>query len=119
MPDMHLGPDGRVELDHDPDDLWAARARAIVDCELCDDEGYRGTVVCDHVDHTAAAMRGRKLVQAELAKIRRRRAERTRAAAPPSSPQDGRTPPPACDRTPEPDRGALRANQSPDREDDQ
>ena len=27
MSDMHLGPDGRVELDHDPDDLWAAQAR--------------------------------------------------------------------------------------------
>ena len=46
-------------------------------------------------------------------------AERHREAVemPPQRHTGGRTPPPACDRTPEPDRDALRANQSPDRED--
>ncbi len=45
------------------DELWAARHRLVVDCGLCDDDGYRGNVVCDHHDHTAAAEAGMKLVR--------------------------------------------------------
>lgn len=37
-------------------------------CELCDDEGYRGNRVCDHVDHAPAAERGMAKVRAVLAK---------------------------------------------------
>jgi hypothetical protein len=51
----HLDENGFVVLDSDTP---ADRAQAIVDCELCDDDGYRGHRVCDHVDHTAAAERG-------------------------------------------------------------
>ena len=40
---------------HDP--------RAIVACDLCDDEGYRGLTVCDHIDHTAAARRGMEKIR--------------------------------------------------------
>jgi hypothetical protein len=51
---------------HDaPEHLTAA---AIVDCPLCDDDGYRGTHVCDHTDHAAAAKRGRAACQAALSK---------------------------------------------------
>lgn len=40
-----------------------AKALAIVNCELCDDDGYRGTQVCDHVDHREAAKRGMAMVR--------------------------------------------------------
>lgn len=35
-----------------------ARAHAIANCGQCDDDGYRGTVVCDHVDRSETARRG-------------------------------------------------------------
>ncbi|MBU8819566.1 hypothetical protein [Mycolicibacterium goodii] len=41
---------------------------AIAACGLCDDDGYRGGHVCDHVDHGAAAKRGMAKVRAALAK---------------------------------------------------
>lgn len=50
-----------------------AAALAIVDCELCDDEGVRGMHRCDHVDYREAAKRGSALVRAELDKIRERK----------------------------------------------
>lgn len=50
-----------------------ARALAVVDCPLCDDDGYRGTVVCDHRDRSETTARGHALVQAELDKIRARK----------------------------------------------
>lgn len=43
---------------------------AIAACELCDDDGYRGTAVCDHQDHTAAAARGMAKVRAALAQTK-------------------------------------------------
>lgn len=39
---------------------------AIVDCGLCDDEGYRGTVVCDHIDRTEIVARGMTKVRTAL-----------------------------------------------------
>lgn len=36
----------------------AEKAMAIVNCGLCDDAGYRGVVVCDHVDRSDVARRG-------------------------------------------------------------
>jgi hypothetical protein len=39
---------------------------AIVECELCDDDGYRGSQVCDHIDHHPAYGRGMALVRAAL-----------------------------------------------------
>jgi len=45
------------------------RARAILECELCDDEGYAGTAVCDHDPHTVErAQRGMAAVRAAIAK---------------------------------------------------
>jgi hypothetical protein len=49
------------------------RAQAIVNCGLCDDEGYRGVYVCDHIDHAAETEHGRALVKAELERIRNKR----------------------------------------------
>ena len=43
-------------------------AQAIADCQLCDPDGYRGTQVCDHIDHAAAARDGIAAVRAALAK---------------------------------------------------
>lgn len=42
----------------------------IANCDLCDDDGYAGLRVCDHVDHTAAAARGMEKVRAVLDKKR-------------------------------------------------
>jgi hypothetical protein len=39
-----------------------ARANAVAHCELCDDDGYRGSSVCNHIDHASAAKRGKALV---------------------------------------------------------
>ena len=64
MPDRNLDDDGFV-IDHGPAHLTAA---AIADCRLCDPDGYRGTQVCDHIDHTAAAKRGSAACRAALTK---------------------------------------------------
>lgn len=40
-----------------------AAARAIEACDLCDSDGYRGGMVCDHIDHTEAAKRGMAMVR--------------------------------------------------------
>jgi hypothetical protein len=63
----------RAEHDDEPVDP-AVRALAIVECGLCDDDGYRGPYVCDHVDHASESAHGRELVKAELEKIRQRKA---------------------------------------------
>ncbi len=65
-----------------PDREWAAeqRAIAIAHCGLCDDDGLTGGFQCDHQDHAAQTEHGRSLVQAELAAIRRRKADRARGA---------------------------------------
>ena len=54
--------------------VGAEKAAAIAACSLCNADGYRGAVVCDHVDHAPAAARGRAKVQAELDAIASRRA---------------------------------------------
>lgn len=43
-----------------------AAARAIQDCELCNDDGYRGSMICDHIDHAQAAKRGMAMVRAAM-----------------------------------------------------
>jgi len=37
---------------------------AITNCQLCNEDGYRGSTVCDHTDHTAAATRGMNQIRA-------------------------------------------------------
>lgn len=58
-----------------PAQLWEAqqarearanRAQAIHDCTLCDPDGYRGTTVCDHTDHTQAARQGMAAIRAKM-----------------------------------------------------
>ena len=77
MPNRHLNPDGTVNLDA-TDDGPSAQALAIVNCPLCDDEGYRGGTVCDHIDHATESAHGRGLMRAELDRIRQRKAQRAR-----------------------------------------
>ncbi|SIC55651.1 Uncharacterised protein [Mycobacteroides abscessus subsp. abscessus] len=45
-----------------------AKIAAVVLCELCDDDGYRGTQVCDHVDRVTTAAKGAARARAALAK---------------------------------------------------
>ena len=66
MPDRY-GDSEPVSLDV-PDREWAAqqRAMAIANCPMCDDDGYRGVQVCDHIDHAETARRGMEKVRAVL-----------------------------------------------------
>jgi hypothetical protein len=59
-----------------------ARAYAITQCSMCDADGYRGTAVCDHVDHPAETTNGRAAVHAVLADIDARKAARRREPEP-------------------------------------
>lgn len=76
----HLNPDGTVNLDA-ADDGTSAQTLAIVNCGMCDDEGYRGGTVCDHIDRISTTERGRGLMRAELDRIRQRKAQRARGAS--------------------------------------
>ena len=60
------------------DDAMAARdhdrtahltAAAIANCTLCDDQGYRGRAVCDHIDRSDIARRGLEACRAALSKL--------------------------------------------------
>ena len=42
----------------EPDVERIADYHSIDACDLCDDNGYIGSTVCDHYDHAAAAKRG-------------------------------------------------------------
>lgn len=46
----------------------AAQARydGIRHCGLCDDDGYVGGMVCDHVDHAETARRGMAMIRATM-----------------------------------------------------
>lgn len=44
------------------------RAEEVAHCELCDDDGYRNGVPCDHVDRSETAERGMAKVRAAMAK---------------------------------------------------
>ena len=69
---MTLNPDGTVNLDAiDP-------AQAIVDCGLCDDDGYRGLVLCDHVERDTS--HGRALAREAIEQIQQRKAQRARTS---------------------------------------
>jgi len=57
MPDRYGNPDEPTPLE---------RARAVADCDLCDDDGYRGNRTCDHIDHTQAALRGMAMIRAAM-----------------------------------------------------
>ena len=59
MPDR-LDENGFVRLD--------TAAQDISRCGLCNADGYRGSMVCDHHDHAAAARRGIALVREALAR---------------------------------------------------
>lgn len=45
---------------------YEAKLAAIVVCEICDDDGYDGTRVCDHVDRSATAKAGLARARAAL-----------------------------------------------------
>lgn len=65
MPDRY-GENRDQDAETTPADRHAAaelRAQAITRCPLCDHDGYRGSTVCDHTDHTAAARRGMAMLR--------------------------------------------------------
>ena len=67
-PKLRLGDDGRVMLEPEPDpDTAHLHPAAIVACPMCDDDGYRGTRICDHKDHAPAAARGKARIAEILA----------------------------------------------------
>ncbi|KWX66825.1 hypothetical protein [Mycobacterium sp. NAZ190054] len=76
----HLNPDGTVNL-NEADDPVHLDPLVIVNCGLCDDDGYRGGTVCDHIDHATESAHGRGLMRAELDRIRQRKAQRARGAS--------------------------------------
>lgn len=41
-------------------------ASEIANCTLCDDDGYRGLRVCDHIDRTETTARGMAAVRAAI-----------------------------------------------------
>lgn len=53
-----------------------ARAYAVTKCQLCDDQGYRGNYVCDHVDRTETARRGIAACRAALEAMKLDEADR-------------------------------------------
>lgn len=69
-PDPELGddPDEQpVDLDkpHGPTPA-ELRALAVQACDLCDDEGYRGAIVCDHTDHRPANRHGIEQIRRQM-----------------------------------------------------
>jgi hypothetical protein len=57
----------RAELQSQRDSAAAAAAQAVVDCGLCNDDGYRGTTVCDHREHSTPEVRANALAAARAA----------------------------------------------------
>jgi hypothetical protein len=55
-------------LDRYGDEIEEPNPQDVVNCFLCDDHGYRGHRVCDHIDHAAAARRGMEMIRAALNK---------------------------------------------------
>jgi hypothetical protein len=43
-----------------------AKALAVVECHFCDDAGYRGHIVCDHVDRRKTYATGMRKVRRAL-----------------------------------------------------
>ena len=56
----------RAQREAEQQVAYEAKLAAIIDCELCDDDGYRGTHVCDHVDRGTTAAKGSALARAAL-----------------------------------------------------
>lgn len=52
--------------DTDPDITRITDPQNVTECHLCDEHGYRGAFVCDHVDHQAAAKRGMDMVRRSM-----------------------------------------------------
>lgn len=65
MPDRY-GENPEPEAPADARQRRLAAEMAITRCDLCDDDGYRGPTVCDHIDHTEAAKRGMAMIRATM-----------------------------------------------------
>lgn len=66
-PDPQLGDYGPTdELPHYGPTDAEIRLAAIQACSLCDPDGYRGSYVCDHTDHTPAARHGIAAIRAQM-----------------------------------------------------
>jgi hypothetical protein len=49
--------------DADPDIARITDPYRVANCDLCDDNGYRGGTVCDHYDRQEAAVRGMRMIR--------------------------------------------------------
>ena len=63
MPDRYGDEPTTGDPDYDVRVARDLRARAIDNCGLCDNDGYRGTQVCAHWDYAAAAKRGMAMIR--------------------------------------------------------
>lgn len=57
LPDLDTPPATQEDFDARAATL-AVRAAEVAACGMCDADGYRGSVVCDHGDHRPAYVRG-------------------------------------------------------------
>lgn len=60
-----------IELDAREADESHLEAQAIVDCGLCDDDGYQGLRVCDHVDRRESTGHARATAALKAAQAQR------------------------------------------------
>lgn len=58
MPDRYSDNDPAIDHITEP---WT-----VINCPLCDDHGYRGSSVCDHIDRAPIYRRGMQLVRDAL-----------------------------------------------------
>lgn len=56
----------RAEREAEQQEALEAKLAAVALCDICDPDGYVGTRVCDHADHTEAAREGIAKVRAAL-----------------------------------------------------
>ncbi|SHS64837.1 Uncharacterised protein [Mycobacteroides abscessus subsp. abscessus] len=56
----------RAQREAEQQDALEAKLAAIAVCEICDDDGYDGTRVCDHIDRSSIAKAGAARARAAL-----------------------------------------------------
>lgn len=54
----------------DAEARYTRKLMRVINCSLCDDDGYRGRTVCDHIDRTKTAREGMKKCRRVLSKIK-------------------------------------------------
>lgn len=66
--DWAMSEQQRAQREAEQQAALETKLAAVAVCELCDDDGYRGTHVCDHIDRGQTAAKGSALARAALEK---------------------------------------------------